>query len=700
MLLRDRRTLVAAVVLPLLVMPLVLFSVSWVHRHREARLDETVYRYAVTGSESDRAGEVVGKALERARAGGDAGGRKEDWVEASVAYTALPVEALKQGDLHVVVEGLTLDEARRQRELEGNGGALSGRGGRMARNEEEVIDTAGGEVLVLRLLFRADRDASTEGMRRMGDALRDHRRAERESLLAARGFRLKPDAVGRVEEMNLASEGEVAGSSLGRVLTLFLLFFLLPSAAVVATDSLAGEKERGTLETLLTTAAGRTEIIVAKHFTILLVTLAITLIQAANLMVYVGFEWIPLPTGWAAAVTPGVALTLVVMYLPVAGLVAGVLLVTSGYAKTYKEAQMYFLPVFLLGMVPALAPLLSGLSLRSAIALVPVANVALAVRDILMGAADWPMAVVAWLTTAAAAVWTARLGVRCLSRERLITATDSDATDVRVGLGLFERRVWRWFAGLWAVLLLVNGYFGAETDLRVQVMVNVVGLFFGGSLLMVWRYRLAPREVWAMRWPRPEAWLVVLLGVPGGLLAATGVYRLADNVFPVPPELLETFGQSLFPETVPMWQILIFLAVIPGVFEELAFRGVLLHGLHRRMHPVLIVVVVGLVFGVFHVALFRIAPTAFLGMMLAAITLLTGSILPAMLWHVLHNATSVMLGYREVPLDGLHPMFHVAGAIVLLVAFGMAWRHRSPYPGIRITLRAEDAGRGTGRAGG
>lgn len=697
MLLRDRRALVASVALPLLMMPLVLYSMSWVQRQREARLAATEYRFALTGSESDAAREVLRSAIDRAKRGVDATERLQQWVE--VTTNVLPAfESLEQGHLHLVVEGMTLDEARRQRQLDLVDGesTVSGRD-RTGTGEEELVETAGDDLLMLRLLFRADRDASTDSLRRMTELLREHRRSERESLLAEHGFRLQPDAVGRVEEMNLASDREVAGANLGRVLTLFLMFLLLPSAAVVAMDSLAGEKERGTLETLLTTAAGRKEIVVAKHVLILLVTLVITLIQAANLLVYVGFEWIPLPTGLSAAVTPGVALTLVVMYLPVAGLVAGVLLLTSGYAKSHKEAQLYFLPVFLLGLVPALAPLLSGLSLRSIIAVVPVANIALAVRGILLGTPDWPMAVVAWLTTAAATLWTTRLGVRCLMQERLITVSDRDATDARGGLGLFERHVWRWYAGLWAVLLMVSGYFGAETDLRVQVMVNVVGLFFGGSLWMMWRYRLSPREAWALRWPRAGAWLAVVLGVPGGLLAGVGVYRLADRWFPVPPELLETFGQSLVSETVPMWQTLVFLAVIPGVFEELAFRGVFLHGLHRRLHPVLVIAVVGLVFGFFHVALFRIAPTAFLGMLLAAITLLTGSILPAMLWHVLHNAASVTLGYWEIPLDGLHPLYHVAGALVLGIAFGLAWRNRTPYPNIRpwrSIEEAEDAGRG------
>ena len=129
---------------------------------------------------------------------------------------------------------------------------------------------------------------------------------------------------------------------------------------MVAIDSIAGEKERGTLETLLTTAASRGEILVAKHLGVLAIALLITLLQSANLLVYVGLKLLPLPANLAAAVTPGTVALLFFMYLPVAALVASVLLLISGYARSYKEAQMYFMPVVLLGLVPALAPFLPG----------------------------------------------------------------------------------------------------------------------------------------------------------------------------------------------------------------------------------------------------------------------------------------------------------------------------------------------------
>jgi sodium transport system permease protein len=530
MVLRDRRTLVAAVLLPLLVMPMLLFAVSWVDQRRAEHLETTVYRYVITGSQADVARRLVASALQRHESNREATAPATGSFEERT--DEFPDSALDSSRIHFILEALTAEEFRDHpipdHQETSNDHPNPADPPRAEDEPTEVIATEQplSGAPVLRIMFRADRDESTAGMQRMVRLLRQERRAERESLLADRGFPLRWVDLAAITEVNVATEGQVAGLTLGRLLTLFLLLFLLPSAAVVATDSLAGEKERGTLETLLTTAAGRVEIIAAKHLAILAVTLGITLIQAANLLVYVGFKLIPLPAGLSAAVTADVALLLAVLYLPVAALVAGVLLVTSGYARSYKEAQLYFMPVFLIGMLPALAPFLPGLPFRSLIALVPVANIAVAAREILTGSFDWPMIVISWLLTAAAALWVLRWGVRFLAVEKLVTGTERDVADATGGSALFQRHVLRWFAVLWAALLIVGGYYPPATDLRVQIVINILVLFLGTSLWLLWRYRLDPRVTLALRAPRPMVWLAVLLGVPGGCSQGSGCFAL------------------------------------------------------------------------------------------------------------------------------------------------------------------------------
>jgi sodium transport system permease protein len=679
MVLRDRRMIVASILLPLLVTPLMLLGSNWSVKKREQALKQMTYNYAIAGSNTAPVRALVTATRERLASSEKAAEKTAFNFEE--LKRADPLAGLAQGELHLVLELSSSEESSHPKDAKTSTAVLHNKysRGRSDSGEEEA-QLAGAPVI--RIVYRADRDESAAASSRMREVLSRTRDAQRAELLRIRQFPVNPSDVAVVTTVDLASDRQVAGLALGRLLALLLLLFILTGGAIVATDSLAGEKERGTLETLLTTAASRVEILMAKHLVVLAVALLVTLIQTGNLLFYVSFKLLPVPANLAAAVPPQIAMLLFVIFLPVAALAASVLLLISGHARSYKEAQIYFLPVMLLGLLPALAPLLPGLILRSAIVLVPVANLALAAKGILAGVFDWPMIIVSWLITAGAAAWTTRLGARFLSTEKLITTADGDAVDAAGGPALFERQVLRWFALLWAVLLLVSNYTG-EADLRIQVAINLLGLFCGATLFMLWRYRMDPRAVLSLRAPKPAVWLGTLIAVPGGLLVGLGISRLSDLFLPVSAKVAESFSENIFPAAISPVQLLFFVAVMPAVFEEMAFRGLLLYGLRRRLHPAALALAVGLVFGIFHMALFRFVPTACLGVMLAAVTMLTGSIFPAMLWHGLNNAAGLLAYHVQLPENDLEPICYLAGAGMLAAAFWIFWRNRTPYPGLR-----------------
>ena len=132
----------------------------------------------------------------------------------------------------------------------------------------------------------------------------------------------------------------------------------------------------------------------------------------------------------------------------------------------------------------------------------------------------------------------------------------------------------------------------------------------------------------------------------------------------------------------PLWEMVFLVAVVPGIFEELAFRGVLLHGLSRRLRPVPLALTVGLLFGLFHMNLWRIPPTAYLGTLLATVVLLTGSIYPAMLWHAVNNVAALIpVELAWVTEDYQFPLWvYLTAATVLAAAFAVLWCTRRPYP--------------------
>jgi sodium transport system permease protein len=648
-LLRDRRAVFLSIVLPLLVTPMILLAASATERRRQRTLEETVFQYAVTGPWTDELRSILKEA-----------GGGEPPFRMAEAHPADAAAALRNREIHLHLQALTGDAADAEKPP-----ATAGAGPR-----REV------GVPLVRIYFQANRDASRAGRDKFRDLLDRARRARSDAALHARGFPVDSASVFAVDDTDVATPAEVTGSRLGRYLTLLLLMMMLTGGATAALDILAGEKERGTLETLLATAAGRAEIVAAKQLVILAVALTITLIQIANILAYVTLRLIPLAKDFVIEAPPATLAALLLLFVPTAVLVSAVLLMVSGYAKSYKEAQLYFFPVYLLSLVPALAAALPGIRLRSAIVLVPLANVSVAVREVMVGRHDWPMILLAAAAMALAAAGMLRASGRMLSSERLVTAGPVEGVEEAGGPALFPRRVLRWYALMWVALLVGPGALGLSS-LRGQTLVNQLVIFLLLPLLMIRRYRLPAREALSLRGAPPLAWLAALLAIPSGHLAATGVFRLSNQVFPVPSEVLEQFSRAVMPPDVPAWQLVVLLAVLPGVCEEIAFRGTLLHGLRGRLSPAAQVAAVAVIFGLFHQSLFRIAPTAFLGALLALIVLWTRSILPAMLVHAGNNGFALWAAREGLPLGDLPAWLYLAGAAALALSLFLLYRTRA-----------------------
>jgi len=694
MLVRDRRTVVVAIILPLIIMPLMLFATREMNERRRRGLEDTLYRYAVTGTEAEGVRALVAGGLDAVAAADPDDPaittlRKFRCEEVRVDD---PAAALAAKDLHFYLEGLSGTEADAlppdEEAAKAEDGEEEGEGEKEKEPEPERESILADPVRlpgvpIIRIVYQGDRDSSAAGQRSMRGLLAAARRAGRDAMLRESGLDADPAGVFKVEETSLASAAQVTGSNIGRFLTLFLMMFMLTGGSVVAMDIIAGEKERGSLETLLTTAAGRGEIVTAKQLAILTVGAFITVIQVANMLVYVTFKVIPLPENFVLDVPPKTIATLLLLFLPVAAFVACVLLMISAYAKTYKEAQLYFFPVYMVSLVPPLVAFLPGVSLRSIIALVPLANVSVAVREVMVGRFDWPMIAVVFVAMTAASAWAIRQSARMLSNERLISAGESGAADLAGGPALFPRQVLIWYGIMAAVLFGVALNVPQLATFRRQLLFNEIVIFTVFPLLMIKRYRLNIREALALRPVHPLVWLAVLLIVPSASLVGLGVFRLANLVIPVPKEMMQQFSREIFPKGMPIWELGLFLSVLPAVCEEIAFRGTLLHGLRARFRPAVLALVVGLIFGLFHVSLFRIVPTAFLGIVLTAIALLTGSIFPCMLAHAGNNAFAVWLGKTGHSELSLIWWVEAIAALVMAGGFYLLYRVRTPYPGLR-----------------
>jgi sodium transport system permease protein len=193
---------------------------------------------------------------------------------------------------------------------------------------------------------------------------------------------------------------------------------------------------------------------------------------------------------------------------------------------------------------------------------------------------------------------------------------------------------------------------------------------------MLRAYRLDAREALALRMPRAPVWLAVLIGAPSAYITGIGLAQLTSRILPVPERVLEAFSQYILPPDLSLVQVVFFLAILPGICEEIAFRGLLLHGLRTKLRPVALCLAVGAIFGLFHVDLFRLIPTAYLGTILAAVVVLSGSIYPAMVWHALNNATGLVPAFLGIAPEAPPLWSYPLGVLGLLLCFLILLRYR------------------------
>ncbi|HNT87761.1 MAG TPA: ABC transporter permease subunit/CPBP intramembrane protease [Candidatus Hydrogenedentes bacterium] len=615
--LRDKRTLIMMIGVPLLLYPaltLVGFQLALV-QHR--KLESTVSRVAVVEA---RPGPV------------------RDWVggipRAGLIDSATPDEDLAEGRLDAVV--VVPEEFN------------------AALAEQR---TAPIEVRYDATEF-ASRDAAhriIEGLREVGDRIQEERLA---TLRVDKAYITPLD----VARKDTASPTRTTGTVLGGILPFFVIVALALGAFYPAVDLTAGEKERGTFETLLATPTSKLEIVTGKFCAVFILamitgflniasmgmTFAVILSQLrpileSRLDIQLTFPLLQLPL-------------MFVLLVPLALFLAAVMMSLAVLARNFKEAQNFVTPFFIVIMFPLFLTAMPGVKLEGAYVFVPIANVALLFKEMLVGRAGMDAVFLVLVSTAVFAALALLLAAWLFQREDVVLSEER-------GLALSLRRGDATPAdvltpgaavGLFGFLMLLLFYIGAT----VQAWSFVAGL-----LLTEWVLLLLPtlvvlrllrvRMAGALnlqRLSRRNACAAILIGA-AWLPLIVEATLLVHRVFPAPDEFAETFGR-MFAEGVrqagaPL--VVLIVVVSPAVCEEVVFRGALLSAFRPRLGNAATVIAVGLLFGVLHLNLYRFAPTALTGMVLTYVGLRAGSIFAPMLVHAVFNGAALLLQYAVLP---------------------------------------------------
>lgn len=365
--LRDRRTLLFMIALPLLLFPVLFKGFSSAQRAGADRAESRVLQVAVIG-------ETGTEDLRRII-------REQGRIE--VVESALP------DSIAMRVAGGSLDAA-------------------LVLESGFASDRAGHVDFYFRSTERAARA-------RIDKVLREFEKELLTRRLQQFGLSSEDLETLQVERHNVASQKEQLGARFGGMIPYVFILFCFLGAMYPAIDLGAGEKERGTLETLLTTPANRFGILLGKFGVVVVTGLSSAIVSVLGL--YLGFRQagnLPPEMVDSIAKLLGVdtLLLLLCFLLPLTIFFAGLLLSVSLASRSFKEAQALMTPLNIAVIVPVAIALLPGITLDWKTALVPVLNVALATKDILGGGADSMNLILvcsSLVVCALASIWCARL---------------------------------------------------------------------------------------------------------------------------------------------------------------------------------------------------------------------------------------------------------------------------------------------------
>jgi sodium transport system permease protein len=223
----------------------------------------------------------------------------------------------------------------------------------------------------------------------------------------------------RARPSRLPGPGLVA-KLVSRLVPYLIILFAFLGAMYPALDLGAGEKERGTLETLLLAPVTRGALVLGKFGAVFLCSIVSAALATGSLALsfQLGALGPAAPGGEALALGAPAALAALALVLPLGAVFAALLLALSLYARGFKEAQAYASPLLVGLVLPAFVSFLPGVRLDLVTAAIPVVNVSLALRETFLGNLDLvlgPLAIVLGSTVAVAAalLWlTARLAGR------------------------------------------------------------------------------------------------------------------------------------------------------------------------------------------------------------------------------------------------------------------------------------------------
>ncbi len=539
-------------------------------------------------------------------------------------------------------------------------------------------------------------------------------------------------------------QGSVAIKEVAKIIPYIMILMILTAAFTPAIDLMAGEKERGTIETLLITPADRSEIVLGKFYTVFTVAISATILNLASLGVTVSFAKNILQSSMKAAVKTAeiseknkeklnenslksvektdkdkkvtlqtVAKTektqsqppndsekgmldpqkqmqqqvsgqiqfpsmpfilfpvLLLMMIPAAALFGAIALALSSFAKSYKEGQYYITPLMMVAIPLSMVSLLPGIQFNFWLGITPITNLSLIFRDIMtnitvhgsggISSLNWGNILTVLISTTFYALLALKWAKDVFYREDVLfreaeelnwkfwrTAgppKDVPSISTAILAFLISFILFMFIGQLWQVNAIQEG---STAFIRAMIKSQVL-LIALPAVIILRMNKHKIKKVFPVSQINIKSLIGIVLIIPALSLLMIEFQKILQIFgMKVPAEL--GFLDEFFNENNIITGILI-LAVLPGICEEILFRGFIFSGFVNNVRGSKItkgwkaILLSSMLFAIMHVSPIRIPITFIGGVVLAFMFWRTRNLLVSMIAHILYNSMSLILGY-------------------------------------------------------
>lgn len=670
--LRDRRTLFLIAVLPLLLYPLLGMSFFQLSQF----LRNTAAKVLVVGEDQLAESDWLPKLIQ-----GDRFAKR--WFasidESKALEIVTPADVWKDGE--VPEQGDRLLDAARQAIEQGQVQVVlyfpegfdkrleQVRASLMDRSEDGTASANAAEVPKPELIYNSTNEKSRIAQLRVDALLRDWRTVVTQTNLLDSRVPLDATMPFTVKQQDVAREPQRNAAVWSKILPFILFIWALTGAFYPAIDLCAGEKERGTLETLLVSPAERREIVWGKLLTIMSFSVVTALLNLASMgltakFILAQFQELAAMQGTGSLSLPPLisVVWLVVALLPVAAFFSAMCLACAAFARSTKEGQYYLMPLLLVVMPLMMLPMSPGVELNLGNSLIPVTGVVLLLRAVIEGQYWQALPYLAPVVgvTLACCLLAIRWAEDQFNRESVLFRESE-----RLDLG-------RWLTHLFrdrtdtptlaqgilcvAVVLIVQFFVNLSLSARqtdasdfsalaeMLFISQVVCIALPVGLMTLLFTRRPAKALLLDRVPRISHVVVAALLALMMFPLAQQLSQWVQRLYPFSTEVQEqvaAFGNTL--NNSPNWWLpFVLIGILPAICEELAFRGFILSGLRHLGHKWWAISLSAIAFGMAHFILQQKISAAAVGLVIGLIAVQTGSLIPCMIFHAIFNSLTLL----------------------------------------------------------